>query len=115
LALSTTMSGQTDSQKTATLAALSAAEKAQVAGVPGCLDFIEFSLPTGRTITLSSALPDLTSSIFVTGPGSASLTVQRSSAAGTPTFRIFTIAANTRVRLAGMTVANGRVSVTSAT
>src|SRR5947209_7533039 len=43
------------------------------------------------TITLLTALPDITSSVTITGPGSNFLTVQRSAVAGTPDFRIFSI------------------------
>ena len=43
------------------------------------------------TITLSTALPDLSSNVTIAGSGASSLTVQRSTAVGTPRFRIFTI------------------------
>ena len=62
------------------------------------------------TITLNSALPDLSNTTGLTdieGPGAASLTVARSSASGTPDFRIFTVDAGVTVRLSGMTIAGG--------
>ena len=65
------------------------------------------------TITLNSALPDLSNTIGVTdieGPGTASLTVARSSAAGTPDFRIFTVDANVQAKLVGLTITGGLAS-----
>ena len=62
---------------------------------------INFSV-TG-TITLSSALPDLSNTTGLTdieGPGAASLTVARDSVPETPAFRIFTIDSNANVILA---------------
>ena len=62
------------------------------------------------TITLSSALPDLSNTTGLTdieGPGAASLTVARSSAAGTPDFRIFTVDANVQAQLVGLTITGG--------
>ncbi len=69
---------------------------------------INFSV-TG-TITLNSALPDLsdtTGTIDIEGPGASSLTVARSGASGTPDFRILTIDANTKVKIVGLTIADG--------
>ena len=69
---------------------------------------INFSV-TG-TITLNSALPDLSNTTGLTdieGPGASSLTVARSSAAGTPDFRIFTVDANVQVKLVGLTITGG--------
>src|SRR5262245_38728005 len=69
---------------------------------------INFSV--AGAITLRSALPDLSNTTDVTdieGPGASGLTVARSSAAGTPNFRIFTIDANARVKLAGLTITKG--------
>src|SRR5262245_20490130 len=69
---------------------------------------INFSV-TG-TITLNSALPDLSNTTGLTdieGPGSDSLTVARSSAAGTPRFRIFTVDTNVEVQLVGLTITGG--------
>ena len=70
---------------------------------------ITFFSVTGP-ITLDSALPDLTYTgglIDVEGPGAASLTVARNSAAGTPDFRIFTIDTNTHIKMVGLTITGG--------
>jgi hypothetical protein len=71
---------------------------------------IDFTV-TG-TIALSSVLPDLGGTgglIDVEGPGAASLTVARSGAAGTPKFRIFTVASGADVKIVGLTIAGGSV------
>ena len=62
------------------------------------------------TITLNSALPDLSNTTGVTdieGPGASSLTVARSSASGTPDFSVFTVDANVKAKLAGLTITGG--------
>jgi hypothetical protein len=62
------------------------------------------------TITLNSALPDLSNTtglIDVESPGASSLTVARNDASGTPDFRIFTVDINVRANLAGLTIAGG--------
>src|SRR5215467_4180300 len=78
-------------------------------------DTITFDLTnfTGP-ITLTAADPtDATSGLVIgknltiTGPGANLLTVERSSASGTPQFRIFTIASGFTVTISGLTVANG--------
>ena len=69
---------------------------------------INFSV-TG-TITLYSALPDLSNTtglMDIEGPGASSLTVARSSAAGTPDFGVFTVDANVQAQLAGLTITGG--------
>ena len=69
---------------------------------------IDFTV-TG-TITLNSALPDLsdtTGQVDIDGPGASRLTVARSAASGTPDFRILTIDANTKVKIVGLTIADG--------
>jgi hypothetical protein len=71
---------------------------------------IEFSV-TG-TITLNSALPDLSNTTGLTdieGPGAASLTVARSGASGTPDFSVFVIEGGVNVKLVGLTIADGLV------
>jgi hypothetical protein len=71
---------------------------------------------TGGTISLASALPDISRSVQILGPGANNLTVQRSTALGTPAFRIFTVDAPTggikdvTVALAGLTIANGNTA-----
>ena len=69
---------------------------------------IDFSV-TG-TITLNSALPDLSNTTGLTdieGPGAANLTVARSGAPGTPDFGIFTVDADVRSKLVGLTITGG--------
>ena len=63
------------------------------------------------TITLNSALPDLSNTTGLTdieGPGASSLTVARSSASGTPDFGIFTVDANVQAKLVGLTITGGK-------
>jgi len=65
------------------------------------------------TITLNSALPDLSNTtgvMDIEGPGAASLTVARSSAAGTPGFGVFTVDANVQAQLVGLTITGGSAS-----
>src|SRR5208337_1539442 len=62
------------------------------------------------TITLNSALPDLSNTtglMDIEGPGAASLTVARSSTAGTPEFGIFTVDANVKAKLIGLAIDGG--------
>src|SRR5262249_9165467 len=68
---------------------------------------INFSV-TG-TITLNSALPDLSNTTGLTdieGPGAASLTVART--IGAPEFRIFTVDAGVNAKLVGLTLIRGQ-------
>jgi hypothetical protein len=68
---------------------------------------------TGGTINLASALPDITRSVQILGPGADDLTVQRSTAAGTPDFGIFFVNGpsggiqDITVAISGLTIANG--------
>src|SRR5262249_36526706 len=70
-------------------------------------DTIQFAV-TG-TIALDSALPTITDSLAIQGPGAASLTIARSSAAGTPQFRLLTINPGVTAALSGLTLSNGDV------
>ncbi|MGH8093972.1 MAG: choice-of-anchor Q domain-containing protein [Chthoniobacterales bacterium] len=72
-------------------------------------DTINFSLPANSsTITLTSAELLIDKSLTITGPGAGLLTVQRSTAGGTPDFRIFNITfGNFNVTISGLTLANG--------
>src|SRR5262245_15095336 len=65
-------------------------------------DRIRFGV-TG-TINLTRALPDLTRSISIDGPGANLLTVRRDTGGS---YRIFTVAGGTQVAISGLTVANG--------
>ena len=79
---------------------------------PQAPNTIKFSV--AGTITLNSALPDLSNTsgvIDIEGPGAASLTVARSSAAGTPDFGIFTIDTNANVQMTGLTITGGLVDL----
>jgi hypothetical protein len=70
-------------------------------------------LTTGGTINLASALPNMTRSVQILGPGANNLTVQRSTASATPAFRIFTVDCpagaiqDVTATLSGLTIANG--------
>jgi CSLREA domain-containing protein len=68
-------------------------------------DAINFSV-TG-TIDLAVALPNLSSNMIISGPGSGLLTIQRSAAGGTPNFRIFSIDSGRTVAISGLTVSKG--------
>ncbi|HKO45252.1 MAG TPA: choice-of-anchor Q domain-containing protein [Pyrinomonadaceae bacterium] len=70
---------------------------------------ISFALTTPAVITLNTALPEISTSLTITGPGANSLTVQRSSAGGTPNFRIFTINSGLTVGMSDLTISNGNV------
>ncbi len=71
-------------------------------------DTISFSLPPVSTITLDSALPDITNSLSINGPGINLLTVRRSSVAGTPAFRLFAFTGGEMTAsVSGMTMTGG--------
>ena len=74
-------------------------------------DTIVFELPAqdSRTIQLSSALPALSGTLSIINDrvGDRVVTVQRSSAAGTPLFRIIDIAYPSTIVLTGLTLSNG--------
>jgi predicted outer membrane repeat protein len=65
-------------------------------------DTINFSV-TGA-IDLNSRLPDLSANLTITGPGAASLTVERNSAGA---FSVFTVAAGAKVQISDLTIAKG--------
>ena len=77
-------------------------------------DTIVFNIPTSDpgcefgvcTISLATALPDLTTNVVISGPGANLVTVQRSGASGTSLFSIFTIAQNVTVTISGLTLSN---------
>jgi hypothetical protein len=70
-------------------------------------DTIDFAPAVTGTITLSSALPDLSTSIILSGPGASALIVTRSSAPGTPGFRIFSVPTGAEVTISGLTITGG--------
>ena len=59
------------------------------------------------TINLTGALPDLTQSINIAGPGADLLTVRRDTGGG---YRIFDVAVGAAVNIYGLTISNGFVS-----
>ena len=70
-------------------------------------DTIDFAPSVTGTITLLSALPDLSTDIVIDGPGPAALSAARSRADGTPNFRIFTVASGAEVSITGVTISGG--------
>jgi Bacterial Ig-like domain (group 3) len=61
-------------------------------------------------INLTSAGLVINKNLTITGPGANLLTIQRSSAGGTPLFGIFTINGGTTVSISGLTISNGNTS-----
>ncbi len=76
--------------------------------IPACTPLtINFSV-TG-VINLATKLPFLSHpNLTINGPGASQLTVRRSTVGGTPDFNIFTIT-GASVRLAGLTISNGKL------
>lgn len=71
---------------------------------------INFNLPAGSVISLNTALPAFQHDVSIVGPGASQLTIQRSTAGGTPNFIIFSfipINGNFNNSISGVTVANG--------
>lgn len=58
-------------------------------------------------ITLTSAELLVNKNLTIQGPGANVLTVRRSTAGGTPNFRIFNVADGWTVRISGLTISNG--------
>jgi hypothetical protein len=73
-------------------------------------DSIDFSLPPNSTITLNTALDAINGNLAINGPGPNLLTIQRSTAGGTPDFRIFAINSGRTVTISGLTISNGRLT-----
>jgi hypothetical protein len=71
----------------------------------GMNDGINFNLAAGAAIDLPAPLPDVTRDVEIQGPGAANLTVRRGAAAP---FRLFTIATNGTVLVAGLRLADGQ-------
>ncbi len=70
-------------------------------------DTIVFDPSLTGTIVLQNALPELASTLLLTGPGDSLLTVARSDDPATPAFRILTVQAGARVKISGLTLTNG--------
>src|SRR5438132_12598181 len=70
-------------------------------------DMIQFDPALkGQTITLTSGELLINNDLTITGPGPSQLTVKRSTAGGTPAFRIFHILQHT-VTIEGLSITNG--------
>ena len=72
-------------------------------GHPGA-DGISIELPAGSVINLTHALPDLTESVSISGPGSNLVTVRRDTGGN---YRIFNISTTGPVTFSGLTISNG--------
>jgi hypothetical protein len=84
-------------------------------GSPGH-DTIRFSIGVGTagcdgdgncTISLGSALPNVTGNLSIEGPGPGKLVIRRNANPGTPNLRIFTIVPGLTVAIAGVAMNNG--------
>jgi len=64
----------------------------------------------GETIILTSGQLVVGDSVTISGPGADQLTVQRSTAGGTPNFRIFLISSGKTVTISGLAITNGHVT-----
>jgi hypothetical protein len=72
-------------------------------------DTINFDLPSGSVITLTSDSLVIQKSLTITGPGSSLLKVERSHANGIPDFRVFRVdLGNLDVTIFGLTISNGK-------
>jgi len=71
-------------------------------------DTIDFAV--NGTITLTTGELAINKDLSITGPGATSLTVERSTAPGTPDFRVFRPQSGTVITISGLTVSNGRTS-----
>ena len=69
-------------------------------------DTINFSLPAGSTITLTSDELVIDKDLAVEGPGANQLTIARSGSAAD--FRVMRCGSNTNVTISGVTISNGR-------
>ncbi len=67
-------------------------------------DTITFNAGVTGTINLAGALPDLTHSISIAGPGADLMTVRRGAGGD---YRIFTVATGVTAAISGLTIANG--------
>jgi CSLREA domain-containing protein len=70
-------------------------------------DTIQFQLPNPSTITLGSALDQITGDVNIQGPAASQLTVS-----GHSLYRVFSVAAGKTVSISGLTITAGSVVVT---
>jgi hypothetical protein len=77
-------------------------------------DVIQFAPSVTGTISLQSALPNVTAAVDIEGPGAAQLDIHRGNAA--PPFRILNITApGVDVTVSGLTISNGLVQTSGTT
>jgi RTX calcium-binding nonapeptide repeat (4 copies) len=87
-----------------TAANLNAPEGTCPAGQPGTtVDTINFSVPSGSTITLGSALPAIDGAVNITGPGKSQLTVS-----GADAYQPFKVNSGKTVSISGLTISHGK-------
>lgn len=74
-------------------------------------DGINFAVPLPSTIELTLGELTVTSNTYIAGPGARNLTIQRSTVAGTPNFRVFNFVPNigSLLVLRGLKIRNGSV------
>ena len=70
-------------------------------------DTIDFAPSVTGTISLLSALSDLSASMTINGPGASTLSIARSDQAGIAAFRIFTVPDGVDAAISGLTVSGG--------
>lgn len=75
---------------------------------------ITFSGAVTSPVTLTTAELLINKNLTINGPGANMLTIQRSTAGGTPNFRVFTINSGSTASISGLTISNGRTADGSA-
>ena len=78
------------------------------ANLDPAMDTITFDATVRGTITLTTALPDLSTATEIEGPGPAALRVARSGIAGTSDFSIFKVRSGAEVTISGLSIMDGR-------
>ncbi|HEY0427698.1 MAG TPA: choice-of-anchor Q domain-containing protein [Pyrinomonadaceae bacterium] len=83
----------------------------QEANTDNFQDAVIFALPLPATINLTLGELNIASNIYIAGPGARSLTVQRSSTAGTADFRIFHVNPNvgSLIVIRALKISNGKI------
>ena len=84
-----------------------AIEEANALPACGVIDINFSGVPS--PISLATALPSINHNININGPSANLLRVQRSTAGGTPNFRVFHINSGRTVTISGLTIANGNL------
>jgi hypothetical protein len=78
------------------------------ANLDAAQDTIDFGPSVTGTITLSTALPNLSTNMIIVGPGPSSLTLARSGVEGTPGFGILNAVAGIEASISGLTISGDR-------